>query len=177
MRPGRGARVAHLADDIALLHREFIGLETEVHAVAFGGILFLLHPAGHRLAEAEQVPVDRGRAVGMGHIDAIAVTPRRNADAGDVATFDDVDVIAHLAAYAPVHAAVEMVVPEFAIGAGKRHGHIERPDGLLLCPYVDAENQRENSCEPAYHPFGVKLEDVRQLSRISFSFRSSFFGT
>ena len=144
VRTGRGTGIAHLTDNIALLHGELVRAEFQIDAETLTRVLFLLHPPGHRLAEAEQMPVNRSRTVGMRHVDAVAIAPGRDAHPGDVSTLDDVDIIADLSTHAPVKAAVEMVVPQLAIGAGKRHGHFERPDGLLLCPGAHSEKERDD---------------------------------
>ena len=138
------AGIAYLADYIALSHRKHVRAELQVDAETLAGVLFLLHAPGNRLTETEQMPVNRSRTVGMRHVDTVSIAPGRNAHPGDVSALDDVDLIADLPAYAPVQPAVEMVVPQFTVGAGKRHGHVERPDGLLLCPGAHSEKERDD---------------------------------
>ena len=177
MRSRRRTGVAHLAHDVTLPDRELVGSESQVDAEAFLRILFFLHTARNGFAEAKHVAVHRSRPVGMCDVQTISISPRRDAHTGDIAAFDGMDRITDLAADAPVQPTVKMIVPQFAVVPGKRHGHIERPDGLLLCPRNHAPHQCDSQCQKPLHDFGVKLEELRQLSTISFSFRSSRFGT
>ena len=177
VRASRRSGIPHPAHDIALLDRELIRFEKQVDAEALTCVLFFLHTAVDRVGEAEQMPVDRSRAVGMLDVQTVSIAPGRNAHPGDVAALDGVDRVADLSADPPVHSAVEMVVPQLAIGAGKRHRHIERPYRLLLCQCTRTYHQCAHQNRQPLHCFGVNDDEFRQPSTISFSLRSSRLGT
>ncbi len=176
MRARRRACVAHLGHDVAPLDREFVGCEAQVHAEAFFFKLGLLHPLRDVIAEAVQVAVDRGRPVGMDDVKAVAIAPGAHRHAGDVAALDGVDRIADPAADAPVKAAVEVVVTQFAVGTRKRHRHIERRNRLLLCQCPCTYHKCDQNSRQPLHDFGVNEDEFRQLSITSFSLRSRRLG-
>ena len=119
VRAGGRAGIADLADDVTLLHREIVRAKKDIDCKGALVILLLQHSGSNITAERQQMAVDRHRTVGMGDVYAIAVACRRDADAAHISIFYRMYRIAYLAAGAEVDAAVEMVVPQLAVGAGE----------------------------------------------------------
>ena len=122
MGPARRAGVAEKSDSLALLDGELIALGVEIDPKRTFGILPGPHPAGDLRRKAIQVTVHGGFAVGMRHIEHIAVAGGRHPDARDVAVGNGIDRTTDPLQGLDVHPGVEMVGTDLADVAGQRDG-------------------------------------------------------
>ena len=127
----RAARIATQGDHLVGRDGQLVGLERHVDVEAFQLVLFLFHVIRDSRAEAKKMPVDRRDPLRVVDVKRVAITPRTDGDARDVALADGVDLLAHDAPRLEIQSGVEMVAPELAEIRAQRDGVVERVAQLL----------------------------------------------
>lgn len=74
VRPGRGSRIARFGEFIALFERKLVGRRIEIDAVLAGAVALFVDIFFDVAPEYGEVPVNGGRAVGVGDIDGPSVS-------------------------------------------------------------------------------------------------------
>ncbi len=171
MRPERIARVARQADHLASLHGETARRGKEVYIVALLPVPLTAHILLHLRGELAEVTVDRDIAVGVRHIDHIAIPVRLHADPVDLPVFDGEYLLALDAPGTEVDTRMETGGTELPeIGGALQYRNSERNSVILRTGTAVRQRRSDRYRSENRQPFSENNRNIHLA--IFFSFLS-----